>query len=381
MENITKHSKLDNLQQKLQSFIEAGVHFVVFHKPCEKHIHTWLIKPDGIETVDGSLPDSGEGFLLHPYKKTTDAPVLIMNPSISFSQMNIPTDIDLKDFVSEKATAPPPLHNIPDEHESRKHHRRGVEAIIDEINNTELEKAVLSRQKFVPGHSINQAPEMLCRLIETYPQSFVYLLHLPGYGLWMGATPETLLEKNGKHYRTMALAGTTKAKDPSQANWTEKEYHEQEVVSNFIEERLRYSSIKKPDTFGPRTIGAGNVFHLRTDIEFDHSKELSAYWEMIQQLHPTPAVCGLPVEKAKETISQNETHKREYYTGFLGPFSQNKQSTMYVNLRCLQFVQEGIVLYVGGGITAGSDPEAEWTETENKAQTLLSVIEKISTFA
>jgi isochorismate synthase len=92
-------------------------------------------------------------------------------------------------------------------------------------------------------------------------------------------------------------------------------------------------------------------------------------------LHPTPAVCGYPQKYAKEYILKNEAYSREFYTGFLGPVSAtDKSATLMVNLRCMKIEANTARLFVGGGITIVSDPEAEWQETQNKMQTMLQVL-------
>ncbi len=119
--------------------------------------------------------------------------------------------------------------------------------------------------------------------------------------------------------------------------------------------------------------------------------------EIISALHPTPAVCGLPKEKAKKFILSEENYDREFYTGFLGELNLQKnvqrsrtrrnvenlayravkkETGLYVNLRCMKIEDGKAVLFVGGGITKDSVPEDEWEETVNKAQTMKKVLLK-----
>ena len=95
-------------------------------------------------------------------------------------------------------------------------------------------------------------------------------------------------------------------------------------------------------------------------------------------MHPTPAICGTPTKKAREFIEQHEGYDREFYTGFLGVLgASGEDSSLYVNLRCMK-IDHGIAsIYVGGGITAASDTQAEWIETENKLHTMLQVIQPL----
>jgi isochorismate synthase len=95
---------------------------------------------------------------------------------------------------------------------------------------------------------------------------------------------------------------------------------------------------------------------------------------LLNKLHPTPAVGGIPIEEGKRFIAKHENLDRAYYTGFMGPVIGDDQMDLFVNLRCAQLIPEGLVLYVGAGIILDSDPEKEWEETQNKAKTLLAAL-------
>ncbi|MBT8260061.1 MAG: chorismate-binding protein, partial [Bacteroidia bacterium] len=152
-----------------------------------------------------------------------------------------------------------------------------------------------------------------------------------------------------------------------------------------IVEKLNISSTK--------TVQAGKLLHLQTDINAslrDNNLE-----ELIKSLHPTPATCGLPKDKAKAFILEHENYNRSYYTGFLGELnfkvkssrnsnrrniennayvSIKNETNLYVNLRCMQIKQNKAMIYVGGGVTKDSIPEKEWQETVNKTKTMKNVL-------
>jgi len=94
------------------------------------------------------------------------------------------------------------------------------------------------------------------------------------------------------------------------------------------------------------------------------------------QLHPTPAVCGLPAMDAKRELLLTEPHERRLYSGFLGPVKNNGSAQLFVNLRCMQIIGKKAYLYAGGGLTIDSELEKEWEETKNKAETMLAVIQE-----
>ena len=120
------------------------------------------------------------------------------------------------------------------------------------------------------------------------------------------------------------------------------------------------------------TVKAGNLLHLKADIigvigDFELKK-------LLDTLHPTPAVCGLPKESSKSFILANENYDRTYYTGFLGEINVDLETALYVNLRCVEIVGTTAIIYVGGGITLESIPENEWSETSNKTFTIKSIL-------
>src|SRR5699024_2765633 len=116
-------------------------------------------------------------------------------------------------------------------------HLHLVEQGINAITQGKLKKVVLSRKITVP---ITHAPFTLFqRLLKKYPTAFVYCWYHPKVGLWLGATPETLIKVTGKTLKTMALAGTKPAQPNTKPQWTSKEIEEQQFVTDFIADTLK----------------------------------------------------------------------------------------------------------------------------------------------
>jgi isochorismate synthase len=95
---------------------------------------------------------------------------------------------------------------------------------------------------------------------------------------------------------------------------------------------------------------------------------------MLQLLHPTSAVAGMPLEASLEFLKQNEGYDREFYAGYLGPINFDNNIHIFVNLRCMKLLDNQALLFAGAGITIDSVPEKEREETEIKFKTLLNVI-------
>ncbi|MBB4801946.1 isochorismate synthase [Flavobacterium nitrogenifigens] len=247
---------------------------------------------------------------------------------------------------------------------------------IQAIKNEEFKKVVLSRSEEVLLSEFDFI-ETFQHLVQLYPATFCYCFFHPNVGFWMGATPEKLLKANGNVFETMALAGTQKDSNQSEIIWQQKEKDEQQFVTDFIVKRLREfaASVVVSE---PYSLKAGSIWHIKTDIS-GVLKENSTLEEVIDTLHPTPAVCGLPKKKAKAFIIENEKYDRTFYSGFLGElnssFNEGKASSdLFVNLRSMQILENKAILYMGCGITKESIPEKEWEESVNKSMTMKRVL-------
>ena len=252
---------------------------------------------------------------------------------------------------------------------NRNAYLNGLAIFIDEFEPRKIEKAVFSRINAIQKQTSTTPFELFHDIANKYSKdALVYLVSDSQFGTWMGATPEILLSGDKSHITSMALAGT---KSNLSDEWTEKEYHEQQLVESFIEKTIRKQDPLDFEKSKVKTVKNGAVYHLRTDFLFQLPE---MKWNaLIENLHPTPAVCGTPRKSALELIRSFEPHDRDFYTGLVGIKGADKLN-VYVNLRCMQVLNEHYALYVGGGITSDSDIAAEWNETEGKSQTLISVI-------
>lgn len=276
--------------------------------------------------------------------------------------------------------------------ESKNLHINLVKKGVEAINKGQFKKVVLSRKERVQLEGHNPI-SIFKDLLNTYKSAFVYCWYHPKIGLWLGATPETLIKIEGNRFSIMALAGTQDYKGNLDVVWKNKEIQEQQYVTDFILENLK-PVIESVKVSGTDTVKAGNLVHLKTIISAQ-LKSNSNLKSIISSLHPTPAVCGLPKEAAKAFILENENYNREFYTGFLGElnfeaqlkprsgkrnienraYAITKTSTqLYVNLRCMQVDGENANIYVGGGITESSDAESEWNETVSKSLVIKSIL-------
>lgn len=236
--------------------------------------------------------------------------------------------------------------------------------VIEVIKQNQLPKLVISRRKiFRDFHKID-LKESFKNLCEAYPNAFRYIF-MNEENSWMGAFSEVLgkFNKTTHEFETMSLASTL----PVSESWSDKEIEEQKPVSDYIQNILEKYT-KDIDISGTYDHISGNIKHLRTDFKARiQPEDLDS---IIKKLHPTPAVCGIPKDFCKENIQKFEKFPRELYAGYIKIETQDTIQ-YFVNLRCAKLYQDSVHLFVGGGITAQSNPEKEWLETELKSEAVL----------
>ena len=240
------------------------------------------------------------------------------------------------------------------------------------LTNGDFQKLVLSRSIDI-GRTEDVSPiTLFLRACERYPRVMASLVYTPQSGLWLTATPEILLSGTNHEWHTMALAGTMPFAE--RVSWGDKNIQEQRYVATYITRQLEQFT----DDFreeGPYTTRAGHLAHLRSDFHFSLS-DATQIGDLLQALHPTPAVCGLPKQEAFQFILEYEHDQRNYYSGFLGPLFVNGQTNLFVTLRCMQIFENGYRLYAGGGLLKDSVEELEWQETETKLDTMRNLFLK-----
>lgn len=248
--------------------------------------------------------------------------------------------------------------------ETKEEYTNTLHQVIDVIKNHNLPKLVYSRRKIFRDFNGIDYKESFKKLCITYPNAFRYIFN-DGENAWMGAFSETLgkFNKTTHEFETMSLAGTL----PVSEEWTEKEIEEQKPVTSYIKDILEnYSAnLQLSETYDHIS---GNIKHLRTDFKAHIQPE--DLDNLIHELHPTPAVCGIPKDFCKKSIQQFEKFPRELYAGYI-KVETDEWVMYFVNLRCARLYKDSVHVFVGGGITAQSDAEKEWRETELKSEAVL----------
>lgn len=353
--------------------------FVFYRKPNDNIVTSIVQKDDAINYLTNF---NSSGFVFAPFDSTLKT-IFFPLESVTIHKF------DYKERAEKDTTR---IIESPTKFDKEKHISL-VKSGIDYIKNYQTPKIVLSREEQLSFEKIDLV-KIFIRLLNKYKTAFVYIWYHPKIGLWLGATPETLLEVKNTIFKTMALAGTQAFNGTLDVVWEEKERKEHQFVTDYIVNQLSKMNITN-NVSETTTIKAGNLVHLQASIS-GRLQEKSQVADLIEALHPTPAVCGVPKAKAKEFILNNEKYNREFYTGFLGELNfetdkrqkkKNKRnienhayrfkeikSSLFVNLRCMQVKDKTVHIYVGGGITKDSNPEKEYIETIAKAAVMKSIL-------
>lgn len=318
-----------------------------------------------------------EGFVIAPFNASRDEPILLLEPEkIEKILLN-----DLLATYKDRSDNSETYFDAVCEESERLEYTAAFEKFSSQIASGKFSKIVLARRKIIES-KLDIAPEELFRrACKLYPRMFIALVHTDRGGTWLTASPEILLEGSEKKWRTIALAGTMKLEgcqldfdansglcDSDMIKWSDKNIQEQRYVAKYIKECLDKFSNSVVEE-GPFTVRAGNLVHLRSNFDFT-LKTTDNIGDIIETLHPTPAVCGLPKEKARRFILENESAPRHYYSGFMGPLNNQFGTRLYVSLRCMNIDRRTYMLYAGGGLLKESKETMEWKETEDKMETM-----------
>lgn len=360
--------------------LEQSIPFAAYRLPSETEIVTLVQQHTAPQMLD-SMDSLGQepGFIVAPFAQSVKhgiyflkaenifygndiKPEFINGLSLNSFSGNVRTTTQADDFTTTSA----------DDFIEQ------VNTAVKAMEDGEFQKVVLSkiRKESLPDGF--RSGEFFLKLCERYPNAFISFVSIPGMGCWMGASPEPLLATEGESVQTVSLAGTQAVTDIdlNVPVWSSKEIEEQAIVTGFVEDALQTLGIREYSKSGPENFRAGNLLHLRTSFAFSKTELGNRLGDFLMALHPTPSVGGMPKQEARNFILANEKHDRGYYSGFLGPVGIQGDTSVFVNLRCLQLFDRQFVLYAGAGITAASVAKKEWDETENKMLTMMNVMRK-----
>lgn len=248
------------------------------------------------------------------------------------------------------------------------------------ISNGEMEKVVLARATDLRFSGPVAPAALMAASRRVNFRCYHFMMVFDANAAFLGSSPERLWRRIDSALRTEALAGTVANHVDDHHAWSlgqwllkdDKNQRENMLVVEDICERLKGQS-GVLDVLPPQVVRLRKVQHLRRCIWTDLENPDDAV--CLEQLQPTAAVAGLPRESAKAFINDFEPFDREWYAGSAGYLSCH-QTEFCVALRSAKVSSITVRLYAGAGIVAGSDPEQEWQEIENKAASLRTLLTK-----
>lgn len=246
---------------------------------------------------------------------------------------------------------------------------------------SELQKVVLSRVcelRFEAQIDVDNALDFLRR---KYAGCTIFLFEPSPYLAFYGATPELLVSVTGRQIETMGLAGSikrgvTRAEDDALAQELAsdpKNRYEHALVVEAIRERLAPLTETLAYPNEPEILRLSNIQHLYTPIR-GTLKEASGVVPLVAALHPTPAMGGVPQERAMDYIAAAEPVPRGWYASPVGWVDANLDGAFAVAIRSAISQKERVWLYAGAGIVADSTPQKEWDETALKFKPMLDAL-------
>lgn len=355
--------------------------FAYYRFPYEQRV-TYVAQHEGEPEILSSVAqlNGREGFVIAPFQPSDECPVVLIHPDerrviLLNGENNSEGGLDENGGLSGKK----PDGGL-DENEGLKGNENSDEkegyvrdfgCFHEQLQRGEFRKIVLARRSVQTTRLSAEA--LFAKACRMYPRLFVALVCSEASGMWLMATPEVLLQGSEGEYHTMSLAGTQKTEAPEALVWPQKDREEQQYVTDYIEACIRTFS-DDCCLYGPYTMKAAHLCHLRTDIHFRLPSD-DVLGDVLEALYPTPAVCGIPKEPARRFILCHEQEPRRYYSGFVGMLSPRSDTHLFVSLRCMRLLPDGICeLYAGGGLLKESEMEKEWRETEVKMQTMMELV-------
>ncbi len=255
--------------------------------------------------------------------------------------------------------------------------REAVLAALEEIGSGRLDKVVLAREAAVEAERPFPRAELLRRL-QRRPGGSTFLYADGGF---VGASPELLVRRRGRVATSRPMAGTVPQGDGAIAEpdglarltGSPKEAVEHRLVVDAVAEGLAKVA-DRVEVGRPEVVRLATVAHLATEITADLTGPLPTALELAGLLHPTPAVGGSPRDAALAAIAALEPFDRGCYAGPVGWVDRAGDGEWAVALRGATLQGRRARLVAGAGIVPGSDPDAEWAETEHKLRAMLEVL-------
>lgn len=268
--------------------------------------------------------------------------------------------------------------------EDRNHWFAKVKKAKKLIDQNKFEKIVLARSvSFQSKRTI--VPTVLAhKLRQKYPACYNFMIQRDPQTSFIGASPERLASFNNGVFLTEGLAGSisrgkSALEDASLAHTllnSAKDREEHRFVVQAIDDNLKPYSNQVDHPKQPQIKKLQNVQHLFTPIRASIKEGVEIH-ELVQKMHPTPAVGGYPKTESVTYIQEIEQIDRGWYSAPVGWFNLKGSGEFAVAIRSALLHKNKAELFAGCGIVANSDPEKEWKETLLKFVPLMDALNQL----
>lgn len=257
--------------------------------------------------------------------------------------------------------------------------KRAVEQAIANFRLSDVRKAVLSVMRELTFEQDVDTEQMLANLRAQNREGYQFRLSLDDGAVLVGVSPELVIRKDGRTIISNPLAGSAKRmSDPladqrnaQQLNDSEKDLYEHRLVIEDIAAHLQPVCDVLDVPQRPSLISTAALWHLSTRIHGTVADPSLTALQLACLLHPTPAVCGYPTERARRLIHFIEPFERRFFTGMVGWSDAQGNGEWVVTIRCGSVRRNIVQLFAGAGIVEASDPASEWNEVQTKLGTML----------
>jgi menaquinone-specific isochorismate synthase len=258
---------------------------------------------------------------------------------------------------------------------------KAVDRALGEMAGGGVSKVVLARVQTVSAEGGLEPVDVAMNLWRDNPGAHVFLFEPVPHHVFLGAAPETVATVVGGRFRATAVAGSVARGDSEDERKalarsllrSSKDRREHQMCVADMVERLDAVSERVTAQAEPHVLTLTTIQHLETVIEADLRPDQTVL-SVLDTLHPTPAVCGLPRDLALDFLLREEGFKRGWYAGPVGWFDQDGNGVFVPALRSAVGRGPEWRLFAGAGIVAGSDPRKEWDETRIKFQPVLRAL-------
>lgn len=270
------------------------------------------------------------------------------------------------------------LHLTP---EAARQFKQGVDQALQAIDQTDLQKQVVAHALDIVSPLPWQRDRSLQRLRARHPDCYTFAFSPGPQAHFIGASPERLISLRQGQLVADALAGSAPRGSTALGDRrlgqrllnNPKEQREHRLVVDFIVAQLQALGLCPRHRNGPTLLRLSHIQHLHTPIYADLPQQLSPL-QLVEALHPTPAVAGVPTATACAQIQRTEPSDRGLYAAPFGWVDYQGNSEFIVGIRSALLQGCRARLYAGAGIVKGSDPNQELAEIQLKLQALAEVL-------